>query len=150
MNQKINLLNTFKIPAVILFGTVLFVFFSLLKMETPAILIGLFVTLLGSYRLFYDTAISILKKNFALDYIAILAILVALATQEYLVSAILALMISTGRTLEDYGVAMAKKSLTKLAERIPNEVFLWKDGKIGEKVKIDKVKKGEEIVVRKG
>jgi len=59
-------------------------------------------------------------------------------------------MISSGRTLEDYGVSQAKKSLTKLAERIPNEVFLWKNGKIGEKIKIDEVKKGEEIVIRKG
>ena len=123
---------------------------AFLKLNTAAVIIGLFATLLGSYRLFYETAVSILKKQFALDYIAILAILVALATQEYLVSAILALMISSGRTLEDYGVSQAKKSLTKLAERIPNEVFLWKNGKIGEKVKIDKVKKGEEIVVRKG
>jgi heavy metal translocating P-type ATPase len=150
MNQKISLLNTFRIPAIVLFGIILYISLLILKLETPAILVGLFATLLGSYRLFYETAVSILKKQFALDYIAILAILVALATQEYLVSAILALMISSGRTLEDYGVSQAKKSLTKLAERIPNEVFLWKNGKIGERVKIDKVKKGDEIVIRKG
>lgn len=150
MGQKISLLNTFRIPAIVLLGTVLYVILLILKMETPAILIGLFATLLGSYRLFYETAVSILKKQFALDYIAILAILVSLATQEYLVSAILALMISSGRTLEDYGVSQAKKSLTKLAERIPNEVYLWQGGKIGEKIKIDKVKIGNEIVIRKG
>jgi P-type E1-E2 ATPase len=79
-----------------------------------------------------------------------LAIVVSLATQEYLVAAILALMISSGRTLEDYGVNQAKKSLTKLAERIPNEVFLWSKRKIGEKITIEKVKKGQEIYVRKG
>jgi heavy metal translocating P-type ATPase len=150
MNQKISLLNTFRIPAIVLIGIVLYIILIIFKLETPAAMVGLFVTLLGSYRLFYETAVSILKKQFALDYIAILAILVSLVTQEYLVAAILALMISSGRTLEDYGVSQAKKSLTKLADRIPNEIFLWKNGKIGEKVKIDKVKKGDEVVVRKG
>jgi len=150
MSKKIDLLNAFKIPAVVLFTTILYILFSLLKLESVAIIFVLFATLLGSYRLFYDTALSILKKQFALDYIAILAILVSLATQEYLVAAILALMISSGRTLEDYGVAQAKKSLTKLAERIPNEVFLWRNGKMAEKVKIERVKKGDEIFIRKG
>jgi heavy metal translocating P-type ATPase len=112
--------------------------------------VAIFATLLGSYRLFYETAASLLKKNFALDYIAILAIVVSLATQEYLVAVILALMISSGRTLEDYGVSQAKKSLTKLAERIPNEVFLWVNGKIGQKTKLEKVKIGQQILIRKG
>jgi len=133
MKQKVSLLNTFRIPAVIIFAIILYVILLVLKLNLAAAIVAIFATLLGSYRLFYETASSILKKNFALDYIAILAILVSLATQEYLVAAILALMISSGRTLEDYGVSQAKKSLTKLAERIPNEVFLWENGKIGKK-----------------
>jgi heavy metal translocating P-type ATPase len=150
MKQKIALLNAFRIPAIIVLATVLYLFFLLLKLNLAANLVAIFATLLGSYRLFYETVTSILKKNFALDYIAILAIVVSLATQEYLVAIILALMISSGRTLEDYGVSQAKKSLTKLAERIPNEVFLWVNGKIGEKTKIEKIKIGQEILVRKG
>jgi heavy metal translocating P-type ATPase len=150
MNQKIHLLNAFRIPAIVLFGIFLYLILLILKQDTASVLVGLFVTLLGSYRLFFETAVSITKKNFALDYVAILAILVALATREYLVAEILALMISSGRTLEDYGVSQAKKSLTKLADRIPNEVYLWQNGKIGEKVKIEKIKKNDEIVIRKG
>jgi heavy metal translocating P-type ATPase len=150
MNQKISLLNTFRIPAIVILGIVFYLVLLLLKLNVAANLITIFATLLGSYRLFYETATSILKKNFALDYIAILAIVVSLVTQEYLVAVILALMISSGRTLEDYGVSQAKKSLTKLAERIPNEVLLWTNGKIGEKIKIEKVKKGQQIFIRKG
>ena len=118
------LLKTFRIPAIVILGIVLYLICLLLKLNLAANIIAILATLLGSYRLFYETATSLLKKNFALDYIAILAIVVALATQEYLVAVILALMIASGRTLEDYGVAQAKKSLTKLAERIPNEVNL--------------------------
>ncbi len=150
MEQKLSLLKTFRIPAVVIIAIIFYLFLLVLKQTTAANILGIFATLLGSYRLFYETAQSILKKRFALDYIAILAIVVALVTQEYLVAAILALMIASGRTLEDYGVAQAKKSLTKLSERIPNEVYIWKNGKMDRKVKIEKVKKGEEIVVRKG
>ncbi len=150
MQQKISLLNTFRIPTIIILAIVIYVFLLIIKLDTAAALVAIFATLLGSYRLFHETVTSLLKKNFALDYIAILAIVVSLATHEYLVAAILALMIASGRTLEDYGVAQAKKSLTKLAERIPNEVFLWMNGKIGEKINIGKVKKGQEIFIRKG
>ncbi len=150
MKQKVSLLNTFRIPATVIFLIILYLALLVLKFNLAATIVAIFATLLGSYRLFYETASSILKKNFALDYIAILAIIVSLATQEYLVATILALMISSGRTLEDYGVSQAKKSLTKLAERIPNEVFLWSNGKIGEKTNIEKIKKGQEIFVRKG
>ncbi len=150
MKQKINILNAFKIPAIILLGIIIYIILELLKAGTLAIFIALFVTLLGSYRLFYETTRAILKKQFALDYIAILAILVSLVTHEYIVAAILALMISSGRTLEDYGVAQAKKSLTKLADRIPNEVILWENDTMGARLSIGKVKKGDEIIVRRG
>ncbi len=150
VKQKISLLNTFRIPAIVVVAIVLYLFLLAFKFELAANIVAIFAILLGSYRLFYETISSLLKKNFALDYIAILAIVVALATQEYLVAAILALMIASGRTLEDYGVSQAKKSLTKLAERIPNEVILWINGKIGEKIKIEKVKIGQEILIRKG
>ncbi len=150
MKQKVGLLNTFRIPAIVIVLIILYLLLLVLQWNTTAAMVAILATLLGSYRLFYETATSLLKKNFALDYIAILAIIVSLATQEYLVAAILALMIASGRTLEDYGVSQAKKSLTKLAERIPNEVFLWTNAKIGEKVQIEKVKKGQQIFVRKG
>src|ERR1035437_9519641 len=150
MKQKVALLNAFRVPAIIVLAIVFYLLLLLLKLTLAANLVAIFATLLGSYRLFYETVSSLLKKNFALDYIAILAIIVSLATQEYLVAIILALMISSGRTLEDYGVSQAKKSLTRLAERIPNEVFLWVNGKIGEKTRIEKIKIGQEILVRKG
>ncbi|MGA2967892.1 MAG: heavy metal translocating P-type ATPase [Candidatus Levyibacteriota bacterium] len=150
MKQKVSLLHTFRIPAIVILAIIFYLLLLILQLDLAAAIVAIFATLLGSYRLFYETAASLLKKNFALDYIAILAILVALATQEYLVAAILALMISSGRTLEDYGVSQAKKSLTKLAERIPNEVYLWTNGKIGDKIKIEQVKIGQQILVRKG
>ncbi len=150
MRKKAHLLNTFKVPAIILLGIVLYVILELLKLSTPAVIIAVLVTILGSYRLIKETFLNLLKKRFALDYIAILAIAVSLITKEYIVAAILALMIESGRTLEDYGVAQAKKSLTKLAERIPSEVILWENKRAGAKITIGKVKIGNFVLIRKG
>ena len=93
MKQKVSLLNTFRVPAIVILAIVFYLLLLLLKLTLLAATVAIFATLFGSYRLFYETVTSLLKKNFALDYIAILAIVVALATQEYLVAAILALMI---------------------------------------------------------
>lgn len=150
MNSKVVLLKTFSIPLVILAGIFIYLILNFLNLPKIAEIAAILATVLGAYRLFIESFYSVIKKQFALDYIAILAIVVSLFTREYLVAAIISLMLSSGRTLEDYGVSQAKKSLTKLIERIPNEVFLWKNGKIGDRVKINKVKIGEEILVRKG
>lgn len=97
-----------------------------------------------------ETVISLTQKQFALDYIAILAIVVSLITGQYLVGAILALMIATGETLEDYGVAQAKKSLTALVDRIPTDVTLWENGTISNKEQLHNIKVGDTIFIRKG
>ncbi|MBI3034653.1 cadmium-translocating P-type ATPase [Candidatus Woesearchaeota archaeon] len=117
-------------------------------------LIGLFILfagiIIGSFDLVEDTAKSIMEGDFALDYIAILAIAVSILTGEYLVAAILVLMLSGGNTLEKYATRQAKASLTALKDRIPNQVVLWKDGHAGNKVSIESVNVGSLIFVRKG
>ncbi|MDP2586025.1 MAG: heavy metal translocating P-type ATPase, partial [Candidatus Levybacteria bacterium] len=66
------------------------------------------------------------------------------------VAAIIALMIASGRTLEEYGASQAKNSLTKLIDRIPNTVSIWKNGEVIGKEAISKVKIGQEILIRRG
>lgn len=121
-----------------------------MHLTTTALVIGILSILLGSYELFVDTFHSLLKKQFALDYIAILAIVVALITREYLVGMVIALMIASGRNLEEYGVNSAKRSLTKLIDRIPREVWVWEKNSASRKIQIEKVIKGQKIFIRKG
>lgn len=144
------LAQTFFIPIVVILGTIGYGILLFLHIKILASLIILSVIVLGSYRLVVETAESLLRKQFALDYIAILAIIVSILTQQYLVGAILALMVATGKTLEDYGVAQAKKSLTGLVDRIPADVTLWENGSIGKKVKLHNVVIGDEVFVHKG
>lgn len=147
-------LNTFllefKISLLVAFGIIVYLVLWYFHATTPALLVGIASIVYGSHELLVDTYHSLLKKQFALDYIAILAIIVSLITQQYLVGMILALMIASGRNLENYGVNSAKRSLTKLIDRIPREVLLWRNDATAERVQIEKVQKGQQIFIRKG
>lgn len=145
-----HLARSFRVPILVTLGIVIYLVLGVFKLPFLAIPLIFATIILGSYELLFDTFHSLQKKQFALDYIAILAIAVGLITGEYLVAAIIALMISSGTTLEEYGIAQAKKSLTKLVDRIPQDVLLYQNGQTEKKVKISEVKIGQEIVIRKG
>lgn len=144
--QRLQHLAPFVVPALVLLGTVSYVLLGSNPMATPVVLA---TVALGTFRMLKETLSALLRKQFALDYIAIVAIAVALVTNEYLVAAILALMVSSGGALDDYGARQAKKSLTALADRIPADVVMW-EGAPGAKKKLAEVKVGDEILIRKG
>jgi heavy metal translocating P-type ATPase len=137
-------------PLLVLFGILLYLVLHYLGDKRLATIFIVLTVLLGSLPLFVESFSALFKKKFALDYIALLAILVSIFTGQWLVGAIIVLMLTGGQTLEEYGVAQAKRSLSALVDRIPHDVHLWTGGAIGEKVPIETVKVGQEIVVRKG
>lgn len=148
--MKINLLKEFKIPVIVLTGIILYLLLPYFGYSKVGLFIILTVIALGSYDLVLKTIRGFLKKNFVLDYIALVAILVGLLTGQYLIASIIALMIATGKTLEEYGFSKAKDALTKLVDRIPTEVILWKTDHLGDKIKLDAVSVGQTIAIRKG
>jgi heavy metal translocating P-type ATPase len=150
MKRLFTLSKAFLIPLIVIGGIIFFEIFHIYHLPTLANVIILAVILLGSYSMLKETVINLSKKQFGVDYIAILAIVVAVITGEYLVAAILALMVSGGRNLEDYGVSMAKKSLTALVDRVPSDITLWKDNLPHGKEKIENISVGTEIFIRKG
>ncbi len=139
------------IPLLVIVGTLLYVFMRASPtLIYSANIIASATIILGSWDLLKKIITSLRQKQFALDYIAILAIVVGVSTGQLLVSLIIVLMISTGGTLENYGMAKAKQSLTALTDRIPTDVLLWKDNQISERRPIGGVSVGEQIAVRKG
>ncbi len=150
MNPKIILSRDFRKPLIILLNIILYLILKLLGQEPLANIFAIAATLLGAYPLLLDTLREIKQKHFALDYIAIVAIVVALITDQYLVSAILALMISSGSTLESYAVSQAKKSLTNLVARIPSQITLVRPDETTSKVHIKNIRTGQTILIRKG
>jgi heavy metal translocating P-type ATPase len=143
------LVKAFKLPIIVLIGLILFLIFTYFKITTLAIVTALISILLGSWPLIKETYEDIKTKNFALDYIAILAVIVALITQEYLVGIVIALMLATGRTLEEYGASSAKKTLTQLADRIPHDI-LKETGSETQSIPVSQIKIDDFILVRKG
>lgn len=150
MNFRIIFSEHFRIPLICFVGIIFYLILKFSGFIFWADITAIFVTILGSYQLILETFKKAVQRRFALDYIAILAISVAIYTGQFLVAAILSLMVATGRTLEAYAVAQAKKSLTKLIERIPDEVLLFVNGKTDGKVKIKDVLIGQQIFIRKG
>lgn len=134
----------------VLFTIPSFLILNFFKLELLANIFIYFGIILGSKDLFKEIAEGLLKKQFALDYIALMAIVTSIVTQEYLVAGIIALMLSSGRTLEEYGTSQAKKSLSLLVNRIPQNITLTHYGMPGQVVKISSVKSGQEILVRRG
>jgi heavy metal translocating P-type ATPase len=146
-----NLLTFFLIPFIVLAGIIFFLILNyLFHLSFWAHLLIWSVIAIGSFDLVKETTEALLHKKFALDYIAIVAILTGLITQQYLVAAIIVLMLSGGNTLERYAMTLAKKSLTSLANRIPHEVNIWQNNHIIHQLAIEQVKVDQLIAVRKG
>lgn len=104
----------------------------------------------GSIQVLIESIISFSKRDFAIDYLAILTITVSLVSQQLLVGSVIVLMITGGNALERYAQSRAKSSLTSLTNRIPHDVLLYENETDNKKVKIESVKIGQKIFVRKG
>lgn len=75
---------------------------------------------IGLARLVWESIEKVRAGRWSLDYIAMLAMAVALSSPEYyLAGAIVALMITLSTALEGYGAERAEASLKALIERIP-------------------------------
>ncbi|MCC7106478.1 MAG: cadmium-translocating P-type ATPase [Chloroflexi bacterium] len=144
------LIHDFRLPLIVLLGIMLYVTLEWQGWSVPALVVVLVAIGVGSFHLAVDIYASIRRGQYALDFIALLAIVVALITSEFLVGAIISLMLSTGRTLEAYGVSRARESLTRLVERLPDEVVPIENGQPGRQVKVGEVRVGDQLLVRKG
>lgn len=150
LQKRLKLVFTyFKLPLIVLLGLFLYLFLNFSGQAQIALIVALTSIVIGSFDLFKESYEDLKNKNLGLDYIAILAIIVSLITQEYLVGIVIAFMLATGRTLEDYGANSAKKTLTELASRIPHDILMEEKGNTVTK-SVSEIKKGQIIVVRKG
>ena len=107
----------------------------------------LFAIAIGLFGLGIDSAKKLWNKQFSLDYIAILAMVVSLATNELLAGAVISLMILVSEALEEYGSREAEAALKHLVEKIPKTCEV-KAGERYEQKKIQDVCEGDVILVR--
>ncbi|MDR2997280.1 MAG: HAD-IC family P-type ATPase, partial [Microbacterium sp.] len=91
---------------------------------------------------------SLLKGQFGLDILAVVAMGATLAVGEYVASLIVVLMLSGGEALEDFASYRARRDLNALLERSPQRAHLLAaDGSLQD-VPIDRVGEGDVLLVR--
>lgn len=84
------------------------------------------------------------------DVVAVLALAGTLLTEEYLAGALIAFMLATGRVIERWAEARARRELTALVQRVPRTVSRYAaDGSV-EVCPIEDVRVGDRLVVRSG
>jgi len=75
---------------------------------------------LGGVPLVWELFQKLLRREFGSDLLAGISILTAIALREYLVAAIVVLMLSGGEALEAFATARASSVLDALARRVPS------------------------------
>jgi heavy metal translocating P-type ATPase len=106
-------------------------------------------TIVGILPLAYSVAIDLLHRETGVDVIALLAMAGALAFGEYLAGAVIALMLSSGRSLEAYADARARRELSSLLERAPRTVHRYLGEEL-ESIPIGEVRPGDLLLVKQG
>ncbi|MDR3582432.1 MAG: heavy metal translocating P-type ATPase [Candidatus Pacebacteria bacterium] len=101
----------------------------------------------GLAALVIDSVRKLFVKQFSLDYIAILAMVVAVATNELLAGAVISLMILVSESLEAYGSREAEAALKHLVEKIPKTCQV-KRGEAYAEAPIQDVREGDTILIR--
>lgn len=106
-------------------------------------------TVVGILPLTYSVVVDLLHRETGVDVIAWLAMVGAVAFGEYLAGAVIALMLASGRSLEAYADARARRELSALVERAPRTVHRYAGEEL-ESVPIDDVRPGDVLLVKKG
>ena len=92
-----------------------------------------------------DTARSLRRGDVGVDAIALVVIVWALALQQQLAAAIVALMMSGGAALEAWAAGRARRELRLLVERAPRVGHLYRDGTVVE-VDVDALLPGDVVL----
>jgi heavy metal translocating P-type ATPase len=130
----------FRLPFAVLFITIIGAVFGFVPLYVVGIAIGLATIVADSIK-------KISERHYSLDYIAILAIVVAFATRELLPGAVISLMILVSEALETYASREAESALKDLVGKIPKTCMVKVAEGFTEK-NIHEVRDGDVIFIR--
>jgi heavy metal translocating P-type ATPase len=89
------------------------------------------------------------RREPGVDLLALVAISGALALQQMLTAAVIAVMLASGRLLESYAERRAGREMSALLARVPRTVHRYLDGTLAE-IPLSEVKPGDRLLVRHG
>jgi heavy metal translocating P-type ATPase len=101
---------------------------------------------IGGVPLVIELFQKLIKREFGSDLLAGVSILTAVLLAQYLVAAIVVLMLSGGAALEFYATAKASSVLDALARRMPSQAHRREGSKVVE-VKLEEIRIGDELIV---
>jgi heavy metal translocating P-type ATPase len=105
------------------------------------------ISCLALLPLLLDTARQLWNRQAGVDLVAILAMVGALAFDEYLAAAVIALMLSTGAALEQYAAGRAERELSALLKRAPHTAHRM-DGDTLTDITVDQVQVGDRLLIK--
>lgn len=132
-----------------LIGIVTGIVLKLAGQDTAADIAWAAVIVLLLIPLTWEVIVTVAGGRIGVDAIALMAMATALAMQEYLAGAVVALMLSGGNALEDWAAGRSKRELRALLERAPRIAHRHENGQIIE-VDVAAIAPGDSIVVRAG
>ena len=91
----------------------------------------------------------IVHGRLSVDVIALLALAGAIAVDELLAAAVISVMLTSGRALEDWAAYRARHDLSALLARAPRTARRYRDGSV-ETVPLDQVVAGDLLLVAAG
>lgn len=145
MNRRLNVLQVAICALALATGGALY----LLGMERPATWVWLGGATVVLIAVLHNTALALWQKKFGLDLIALVSIVGAVALQEALTAAVIALMFASGRALEDYAEKRAQDEMSALLSRAPKLANRYEHGSVVQ-VALAAVQPGDRLVVRPG
>ncbi|AWV02933.1 heavy metal translocating P-type ATPase [Burkholderia sp. JP2-270] len=132
--------------AVTLAGGGMCVAFGLPSLARVVWLLGTLPVLLA---LTVSIAKAVVRRQAGIDVLAWLAIGLAMALDETLTAAVIALMLASGRTLERYAQDRAQREMTALLSRAPRQAIRFENGE-WHSVALETIRPGDRLLVRSG
>lgn len=107
----------------------------------------LYITLaIGGSILVFDLIRKLITFNFGSDLLAGLSIVTAVLLEQYLAGSLVVLMLSGGKTIENYAIRTASKMLQALAKRAPTTAHRKKEDMI-EDISVEQIAIGDAILI---
>lgn len=141
--SKETLIATFTLVAIVLHLVLKYA----LHFPTLHANVSLFAALvIGGIPMVWELLKKLWKREFGSDLLAGVSIITAILLHEYLVAAIVVLMLSGGEALEEYATARASSVLDALARRMPSIAHRKEASGLAD-VKLGDIRIGDELTV---
>ncbi len=146
MKKRVNHLLLLFTSALLLAGAIS----NLITHHFLAQLIWALSGLVGLFLAFTLLVASLREKQVGSDVLAVLALSGALLTNEMFAAAVIAVMLATGRSLENWAEGQAERQLRSLLLRLPRRAHIIDDKGGVTEISADDIEIGDQLLVKSG